>query len=44
MLSAMNADDPESSPGELRDYLEAKAAADRYLRESDLEYTVVRER
>lgn len=42
MLSAMNADDPGSSPDELRDYLEAKAAADERLRESDLAYTIVR--
>ncbi|QCJ48017.1 MULTISPECIES: SDR family oxidoreductase [Haloprofundus] len=42
MLSSMGADDPESGPEELRDYLEAKAAADRYLRESELDYTVVR--
>ncbi|WP_224269397.1 SDR family oxidoreductase [Haloprofundus salinisoli] len=42
MLSAMNADEPESSPDALGDYLEAKAAADEYLRESDLEHSVVR--
>ncbi|KTG10173.1 NAD-dependent dehydratase [Haloprofundus marisrubri] len=42
MLSAMNADEPESSPEALRDYLEAKAAADEYLRESSLDYTIVR--
>lgn len=42
MLSAMNADRPESSPDALRPYLEAKAAADQRLRESDLAYTIVR--
>ena len=42
MLSAMNADDPESSPDALGDYLVAKQEADERLRASDLSYTVVR--
>jgi uncharacterized protein YbjT (DUF2867 family) len=42
MLSAMNADAPEDSPEELREYLEAKAEADEHLRESPLDHTVVR--
>lgn len=42
MLSAMNADVPEDSPEELREYLTAKAEADAYLRESSLTYTIVR--
>jgi uncharacterized protein YbjT (DUF2867 family) len=41
MLSAMNADVPEDSPDALREYLEAKAAADAHLRESSLTYTIV---
>ena len=42
MLSAMNADAPEDSPDELREYLEAKAEADDHLRESPLDHTIVR--
>ncbi len=42
MLSSMGADDPESGPEPLRDYLIAKAEADEYLRHSGLEYTIVR--
>jgi uncharacterized protein YbjT (DUF2867 family) len=42
MLSSINADRPEESPDALRDYLEAKQAADEHLRESDLTYTIVR--
>ncbi|NHN60011.1 MULTISPECIES: SDR family oxidoreductase [Halorussus] len=42
MLSSINADSPEDSPEELRPYLNAKAAADERLRESDLTYTIVR--
>ncbi|GAB3666228.1 SDR family oxidoreductase [Halopiger thermotolerans] len=42
MLSSMGADDPESGPDPLRDYLIAKAEADEYLRQSDLSYTIVR--
>jgi uncharacterized protein YbjT (DUF2867 family) len=39
MLSSMGADDPK---GEIQHYLEAKAAADKFLIESGLKYTVVR--
>ena len=42
MLSAINADRPEESPDALQPYLEAKLAADEYLQESDLTYTIVR--
>jgi|AntDeeMetagen681_2_1112603.scaffolds.fasta_scaffold08539_1 uncharacterized protein YbjT (DUF2867 family) len=42
MLSAMNADDLESSPDALEDYLAAKQAADERLQESELTYTIVR--
>lgn len=42
MLSSMFADQPAAAPEPLRDYLCAKGAADQYLRESDLAYTVVR--
>ncbi|WP_408958337.1 SDR family oxidoreductase [Natrinema sp. 74] len=42
MLSSMGADDPESGPEPLRDYLIAKAEADEYLRNSGLTYTIVR--
>ena len=41
MLSAMNADEP-SSHKELEHYLKAKAEADKYLRNSGLNYTIVR--
>ncbi|WP_435101576.1 SDR family oxidoreductase [Halarchaeum sp. P4] len=42
MLSSINADRPEESPVELREYLRAKAEADEYLRESELTYTILR--
>lgn len=42
MLSTMNADDPEAMGEKMRPYLEAKAAADEHLRESGLEYTIIR--
>ncbi|MDS0477826.1 SDR family oxidoreductase [Natrinema sp. 1APR25-10V2] len=42
MLSSMGADDPESGPEPLRDYLIAKAEADEYLRSSGLTETIVR--
>ncbi|EJN57509.1 SDR family oxidoreductase [Halogranum rubrum] len=42
MLSSINADRPENGPEALREYLQAKAEADEYLRESDLTYTIVR--
>jgi len=41
MLSAMGADNPSSNE-DLKTYLEAKANADDYLRESGLDYTIVR--
>ena len=41
MLSAMGADDP-SKNDDLKHYLEAKQEADEYLRESGLNYTIVR--
>jgi uncharacterized protein YbjT (DUF2867 family) len=42
MLSSINADAPEESPEALREYLNAKAEADRRLRESELTDTIVR--
>jgi len=42
MLSSINADQPETSPEALREYLQAKAEADEHLRASDLTYTIVR--
>lgn len=42
MVSAMAADDPQSGPEALRPYLEAKGQADDYLRNSDLDWTVLR--
>jgi uncharacterized protein YbjT (DUF2867 family) len=42
MVSSMGADDPASGPESMRPYQEAKAAADAALRESGLEYTIVR--
>ena len=42
MVSAMGADDPESGPEAMRPYLRAKGSADASLRESGLEYTIVR--
>lgn len=42
MLSAINADSPEDSPDALREYLDAKAAADDHLRDSSLTYTICR--
>jgi len=41
MLSSMGADNPGISE-ELKDYLEAKGNADEYLRQSGLNYTIVR--
>ncbi|GAA4311994.1 SDR family oxidoreductase [Pontixanthobacter gangjinensis] len=41
MLSSMGADDPSKNE-DLRHYLEAKQEADEYLRESGLNYTIVR--
>jgi uncharacterized protein YbjT (DUF2867 family) len=42
MLSTMNADNPEAMGEKMRPYLEAKAAADEPLRQSGLEYTIIR--
>ncbi len=42
MVSAMGAADPSAGPESMRPYLKAKAGADEALRESDLEYTIVR--
>ena len=42
MVSAMDADDPESGPEGMRPYLRAKGQADETLRESGLAYTIVR--
>lgn len=42
MLSTMNADNPEAMGEKMRPYLEAKAAADERLRESGLDYTIIR--
>lgn len=42
MLSTMNADDPDALGEQMKPYLEAKAAADERLRESDLEYAIIR--
>jgi uncharacterized protein YbjT (DUF2867 family) len=42
MLSSMYADQPAAAPESLQAYLEAKGDADRYLRGSDLTYTIVR--
>ena len=41
MLSAINADEP-STHSQLQHYLEAKAEADKYLRNSGLNFTIVR--
>lgn len=41
MLSAMNADAPSKHP-DLEHYLKAKAEADKHLRDSGLNYTIVR--
>ena len=42
MVSAINADHPAGAPEEMRPYYEAKAEADRRLRESGLDETIVR--
>ena len=42
MLSSVGAGDPESGPEPMRPYLRAKARADERLRESSLEYTIIR--
>ncbi|HEV2091852.1 MAG TPA: SDR family oxidoreductase [Rubrobacter sp.] len=42
MLSSMGAGDPEAGPEAMRPYLRAKAKADERLRESGLEWTIIR--
>lgn len=42
MLSTMGADDPESREEAMRPYMRAKGRADERLRNSDLDYTIVR--
>jgi uncharacterized protein YbjT (DUF2867 family) len=42
IVSSMGADDPASAPEEMRPYQEAKAAADAALRDSGLDFTIVR--
>jgi uncharacterized protein YbjT (DUF2867 family) len=42
MLSSTGADDPGAREGAMRPYLEAKGRADERLRESALEYTIIR--
>jgi uncharacterized protein YbjT (DUF2867 family) len=42
MVSSIGADRPEAATGAMRPYLEAKAAADRYLVARGLDHTIVR--
>jgi uncharacterized protein YbjT (DUF2867 family) len=42
IVSSMGADNPEAASGTFRDYLQAKADADQAVRESGLDYTIVR--
>ncbi|MEO0981824.1 MAG: SDR family oxidoreductase [Pseudomonadota bacterium] len=42
MLSSKGADAPNDAPQEMRRYLQAKAAADTHLRNSGLDYAIVR--
>jgi uncharacterized protein YbjT (DUF2867 family) len=42
IVSSMGADHPEAASGTFRAYLEAKADADQALRDSGLDYTIVR--
>jgi uncharacterized protein YbjT (DUF2867 family) len=42
MLSSMGAGDPESGSEAMQPYLFAKARADEWLQESDLDYTIIR--
>jgi len=42
MVSAMGASDPSAGPEAMQPYLHAKARADEALRESGLDYTIVR--
>jgi uncharacterized protein YbjT (DUF2867 family) len=42
MLSTMGADDPESRDEKMQPYMRAKGEADERLRNSDLDYTIIR--
>ena len=42
IVSSMNADSPENGAEHMQHYFRAKGAADNHLRESELEYTIVR--
>jgi uncharacterized protein YbjT (DUF2867 family) len=42
IVSSMGADDPSQAQGSFRDYLQAKAEADQAVRDSGLDYTIVR--
>jgi uncharacterized protein YbjT (DUF2867 family) len=42
MVSSIGAHEPSSGPEKMRPYLEAKAEADRFLAQSDLDWTIVR--
>lgn len=42
MVSSMRVDNPEQAPQKIHHYLAAKARADEHLRESGLDYTIVR--
>ncbi len=42
MLSSMGTRDPESGPDSMRHYFRAKRAADDHLRDSELDWTIVR--
>lgn len=42
IVSSMNADSPEQGSEKMQHYFRAKGAADNHLRESGLEYTIVR--
>ena len=42
MISSIGADHPERASGDMRPYLDAKAAADSALEDSGLEYTIIR--
>ncbi|MFB4162884.1 NAD(P)H-binding protein [Alteribacillus sp. JSM 102045] len=42
MLGSMRSENPEAGPVKMRHYLVAKKLADEYLKESGLDYTIVR--
>lgn len=42
MLSSVGVDDPENGPDGLKDYLKAKQAADKHLKDSGLDYVILR--